>query len=72
MLIARWESSRGAHWAELHQDQFGYSYKANNAGGFMGAIESQEAALKAFQARIDSGYFLPDSAKTPMRLVYAT
>ncbi len=65
-LIARWESKSGKHFAELNRDSMGYSYRGNGAGGFMGAMPEADA-LASIEARVDSGYFLPDNAKTPMK-----
>ncbi len=65
-MIARWESRGGAHWVEVFRDEYGYSYKANGAGGFIG---SSQEALDLLNLRIAKGDFLPDAAKTPMRQV---
>lgn len=62
-IIGRWESKTGKHWVELYAD---CTYKSADAGGCLGNI-SQHAAIAAMQAKVDNGYFLPDSAKTPMR-----
>lgn len=67
--IARWESRGGAHYVELRKSAYGYSYRGRSCGGSLGAIGSDEEALAVMQARVDSGYFLPDSAKLPMKRV---
>lgn len=69
VAIARWESRGGAHYAVLHESNGCYSYTGNGCGGGLGAVESREAAVAIVQARVDSGYFLPDSAKVPMKRV---
>jgi hypothetical protein len=70
MRIARWESRSGKYFAELEKDDKGYTYTGNGCGGNLGMIESDEVAVTMMQVRIDSGYFLPDSAKTPMKRVF--
>ena len=69
VVIAGWESRGGAHYAGLHKSAGGYSYVGNGCGGSLGAVESDEAAIAIMQARVDSGYFLPDNAKVPMKRV---
>lgn len=69
VVLARWESRGGAHYAVLHKSAGGYSYTGNGCGGGLGAVESNDAAVAIMQARVDSGYFLPDSAKVPMKRV---
>lgn len=66
--VARWESKTGKHWVELFVDE-GYAfYRANGAGGNLGRI-TEEGAIALLQQKVDSGYFLPDNAKTPMKRV---
>ena len=67
-IIARWESRGGKHYAELHHDGEHAFYRGNGCGGNMGLI-SCDAAIGELQAKVDSVYCLPDSAKTPMRRV---
>lgn len=68
-VLARWESRGGKHFAELHKSVSGYSYTGNGCGGSLGALESDGAAVTVMQTRVDSGYFLPDSAILPMKRV---
>jgi hypothetical protein len=71
MVIARWESVGGAHWVEaiVTPDSFRFGgYRANNACGSTGT-EGIPDTLAAVQKKVDSGYFLPDAAKLPMRRV---
>ena len=68
MIIARWESRGGKHWVELEQTEFGFSYRGNGCGGVMAAKKEYDA-LQELMVKVNSGYFLPDSAKTPMRRV---
>ena len=64
--IARWESRGGKHWVELYIDEHGYGYDGNGCGGsILASSDSHARAL--MQVKVDSGYFLPDDAKTPMR-----
>lgn len=68
-LIGRWESGGGKHWVELHQvGANAFAYKANDAGGTLAAKTADEAKAELTK-KVDSGYFLPDNAKTPMREV---
>lgn len=69
VVIARWESRGGAHYVELRKSAGSYGYTGRNCGGQLGAVESDEAAVAIIQARVDSGYFLPDSAKVPMKRI---
>ena len=48
-MLARWETKRKKHWLELYRDQWGYSYKTNNGGGFMGNITQSEALDRCLQ-----------------------
>lgn len=65
-LIARWESKRGAHYVDLFQWEDGYTfYRGNGCSGTLG-IDNAAQAIEVLQKKVDSGYFLPDSAKTPM------
>jgi len=66
MVVARWESRGGAHWVELQDNAGQYSYVGNGCGGILGPVASVQAAVLNLQARVDSGYFLPDNAKLPM------
>lgn len=68
-VLARWESRGGAHYVELYKFAGGYGYTGNGCGGTLDAVESDEAAVAIMQTRVDSGYFLPDSAKVPMKRV---
>jgi hypothetical protein len=68
-LIARWESKSGKYWADLYRDSDGYCfYRGEGCGGNMGKME-QSSAIESLQLRVNGGYFLPDSHKTPMRRV---
>lgn len=69
----RYESPKGKHWAEFTETHLGYGsivygYASNNGGGSFGPMGHDEA-LAAFVAKVESGLFLPDKAKTPMKLV---
>ncbi len=69
-VLAMWISQRGAyHFAFLRKVDGCYSYSGNNCGGRLGAVESDGAAIAIMQALVDSGYFLPDDAKMPMKRV---
>lgn len=68
-VLAMWISRGGAHYALLRKVDGCYSYSGNGCGGQLGAVDSDDAAVAIIQARVDSGYFLPDSAKTPMKRV---
>lgn len=68
-VLARWESRGGAHYVELRKSAGGYGYTGNGCGGSLGAVESDQAAVAIMQARVDSGYFLPDDAKLPMKRI---
>ena len=68
--IARWQSSNGHHWVELyHHGKGQYSYKGGDQSGGSGNYPSHEHAINHMQVKVDSGYFLPDSAKRPMERV---
>lgn len=67
-VIARWESKTGKHWAELYHDGIAAFYRGEGCGGNMGVC-SIDTAITQLQAKVDSGYFLPYSAKTPMRRI---
>lgn len=78
-LIASWESISGKHWVSLYQckskQAFGvvgtsYRYVSNGgAGGYLGVLSSPDVAIATMEQKVASGYFLPDSAKTPMKRV---
>ena len=71
ILVARWESKSRKHFADLYQDAEEsqvYSYRGNGYGGCLGVLTRQEA-VRIMQERVDSNYFQPDNAKTPMRKV---
>lgn len=68
-VVAKWESKTGKHWVVLYRDDYGYGYTSPDAGGFLGQLPSDEDAIAQMEAKIETGYFLPDSAKTPMRRV---
>ena len=69
-VIARWESPRGKHWVELLAfENGGFCYRGNGCGGSM-VQHSLPEAIAAMQEKVDTGYFLPDSAKIPMREVF--
>ena len=68
-VLARWESRSGKHWVVLEYTETGAGiYRSNSAGGCLGTM-SEADALKVMQSKVDSGYFLPDAAKTPMHRV---
>ena len=75
MKLARWESRGGAHFVGLrkhtgHDDSTSYySYTGNGCGGILGTVATDEEAVAILQKKVDSGYFLPDSAKVPMKRV---
>lgn len=65
-IVARWEC--GAHWVVLQVSAGRYSY----VGRWCGILEpmaSESEAVAAMQAKVDSGYFLPDDVKLPMRRI---
>lgn len=66
--IARWESKGGKYWASLFSDGVAVWYSSDSGGGSFGKV-SEADGLIAMQAKVDSGYFLPDAAKTPMKKV---
>jgi hypothetical protein len=69
-LVGRWESERGAHVVELHKaDGTGYRYIGQGCGGYLSATNGPDA-LAEMQARVDSGFFLPDASVRPMRRAY--
>jgi len=68
--IGRWESRGGKYWVELRRGRYDYHYRANNAGGGVCSGELPiTIALQIMQVMLDKGRFLPDNAKTPMKLV---
>lgn len=34
--LVRWQSRGGSYWLELYAGPFGYSYSAENGGGYLG------------------------------------
>jgi hypothetical protein len=66
--VARWESRSGKWWAELFHDGAHAFYRGVGCGGNMGIIGEPEA-IAEMQRKVDSGYFQPDAAKTPMKRV---
>lgn len=66
-IVARWESRSKKWYVELYQDQYGYAYKAVEAGGSLGIYSNDAAAIATMQARIH--YMQPDANTTPMRRV---
>lgn len=66
-LIAAWESKGGKYRVELYRDAWGYRYKANGAGGNLGALANDAAALAAIEQWLPD--FQADANKTPMRRV---
>jgi hypothetical protein len=68
-VIARWESARGAHYVELVETQSGFSYCANDCGGYLPATD-HETAIAQLGEMVATGYFLPDAAKRPMKRVF--
>lgn len=68
-LVARWESKSGKHWVEVYDSPQGQSYSASGgAGGWF--YDGPEAMMARMTNRVAMGDFQPDSAKTPMALVY--
>lgn len=67
-VIARWESKSGKHWAELYHDGVAAFYRGVGCGGNIGICD-KDTGIAELQRKVDSGYFLPDSAKTPMKRV---
>jgi hypothetical protein len=69
MVLARWESKNGKHWAELCVNSDGtYSYRAADCGGNLGYVGVVQA-FERMREKVDSGYFLPDVYKTVMQRV---
>jgi hypothetical protein len=69
-VIARWESRGRAHYVELEDRVSYYSYTGNGCGGSLPSpIRTPAQAITYMQAKVDSGYFLPDKAVTPMKRV---
>ena len=71
--IASWVSRSGKDYVHLSRmngsgtdGSTPYSYTARGAGGVLYAKSDQEAVAQ-IQVKVDSGYFLPDAAKTPMK-----
>lgn len=65
--IARWESRHGAHYVELYRDAYGYGYTGNDCGGSLGKFANENTAIERMEAKVKTGYFLPDSAKLGMK-----
>ena len=68
-IVARWESKTGKHWAELHRNGDVYGYRGDGCGGCLGAFRFADEPVAMMERKVASGYFLPDSAKTPMHRV---
>ena len=72
--VARWESSSGKHSVDLTQDEHGYFHYSSP--GAMGTIPTElidlsgrdalNEALAYIEHKVQTGYFQPDTAKTPM------
>lgn len=41
--IARWQTRGGKYWYELYQDESGFTYRGDNAGGNLGDVSREEA-----------------------------
>ena len=69
-VIARWESRGGAHYVDLVDHHGYYGYTGKGCGGSLPAVVVTDAhAVAVVQAKVDTGYFLPDKAVTPMKQV---
>jgi hypothetical protein len=68
-VIARWESRGRAHYVDLEDRNGYYGYTGNGCGGSLAPVATDGEAIAVMQARVDSGYFLPDSAVVPMKRV---
>ena len=69
-IVARWESKTGKHWVNATVSPEGYGgYHSPGAGGSTGTL-GPEAVIEEVGRMVARGYFLPDSAKTPMHLAY--
>lgn len=69
LLLQRWESQFGAHWAELWSTPEGsLYYKGDNAGGSLGPDTAPNR--DRFRYLVTSGYFLPDTARYPMKQIW--
>ena len=68
-LVARWESTRGAHVVELYKSVgSGWSYRSLAAGGYLGNHWANDAqVIAAFELRVDE--FQPDCNKLPMKRI---
>lgn len=63
-LVARYESKGGAHWVDILKRQDGtYRYRSNSGGG-------SGLFMEDILRKVKSGLFLPDDAKTPMKMTY--
>ena len=69
-VVARWKSKSGKHWAELYRQGDCYGYRSADCGGNLGILPNESSAFEIMERRVRSGYFLPDSAKTPMHLAF--
>ena len=69
-VLARWESRGSKHWVVLRGADGCYSYRGNDCGGSLGRLKTIDDAVVVMQAKINSGYFLPDSAKLPMKRIF--
>lgn len=73
VMLARWESRKGAHWVILFEDTFGfYCFRSISYSGTFAPtsyFKSDADAIAEFE-RTRTGDFQPDSNKTPMRRTY--
>jgi len=65
--LARWESGGGKHWYELFKTDSGHKYKGSDAGGYLPAMSSDDAAIEEMERRVHD-YLMPDDAKVIKRV----
>ncbi len=69
-VLARWESRGGAHYVDLEERRDYYAYTGSGCGGSLyRSVVTDAQAVAVMQAKVDTGYFLPDKAVVPMRRV---
>lgn len=64
-IVAQWMSKSGKYHVTLYHDVLGYSYRAVDAGGNLGALPDDATAIAALAPRVND--YQPDANKTPMQ-----